>query len=280
MSSSELNGVGIGLRSVHTARVLDERPEVPWWEVLYDNFQADGGPAPRVLERVRALYRVAFHCVGLDVGSVDAPNMEYVSRLKRMADRFEPELVSCHLCWTAVDDIFLHDLLPLPYTEEAVRHVTDRITRYQDVLGRRILIENVSTYLRFADSQMTEAEFLRAVAEAADCLILFDVNNAYVNHRNLDEDLEAMLGTLPPERIGQMHLGGYEEQSDGLLLDTHGADVPDPVWDVFAAATQRFPDVPVCIERDNNIPPLDDLLAERQRAEDIRQTVALEGARG
>ncbi len=264
-SGRGLRGVGIGLRTPHTARILAERVAIDWLEILYENFQADGGPAPRILERIRANYEIAFHCVALDIGTTDPPDSVYLDRLRSACARYAPEFVSAHLCWTGVAGARLHDLLPLPYTEAALGHVSGRIDQVQEFLGRRILVENVSAYLRFAESEMKEGEFCNEVARCTGCGILLDVNNLHVNAVNHGDDAREAMNAIEPRHVSQMHLAGFEDRSE-YLLDTHGAPVPDVVWELYTFALARFGPVPVAIERDQNIPSLDELLAERDRA--------------
>ncbi len=197
----------------------------------------------------------------MSIGSTHPLDHGYLSQLKTLAARIEPEWISDHLCWTGVAGKNVHDLLPLPYTEEALANIVQRVRTVQDVLGRRILLENVSSYVAFRDSRLTEWEFLRAVAEEADCLILLDVNNIYVSSVNHAFDPHDYLNGVPVERVQQIHLAGHEDHGD-YLIDTHDHPVPDPVWDLYAAAVRRFGDVSTMIERDANIPPLEELCAE------------------
>ncbi len=201
------------------------------------------------------------HGVSLSIGSADPLDLRYLGQLKRLAADVEPAWISDHLCWTGVDGKNLHDLMPLPYTDEAVAHVSARIRQVQDFLGRRILLENVSSYVAFHASSLSEWEFLAAVAECADCLILLDINNIYVSACNHDFDPQAYLAGIPARRVQQFHLAGHTQQNR-LLIDTHDQPVPDPVWDLYADAVRRFGPVSTMIERDDNIPPLDELLAE------------------
>ncbi len=261
-------GFGLGLRTQHYQEILADRPAVDWFEALTENYLVPGGKPLYYLEQVRAHYPVVLHGVSLSIGSTDALDQRYLDRLKALASRIEPAWISDHLCWTGLDGRNLHDLLPLPYTEEAVRHVSERILKVQDFLGRRLLIENVSSYVTYADSQMSEWEFLSAVVERADCLVLLDVNNIYVSAFNHDFDARDYLEGIPVGRVQQMHLAGHRNHGE-YIVDTHDEPVIDPVWELYAAACRRFGSVSTMIERDDNIPPLVDLLAELDQARRI-----------
>ena len=266
-----LQGTGVGLRSTHIGRILSERPAVPWFEVLADNHVAAGGLIPRQLAAVRADYPISFHCVGMSLGGTDPLDHDYLRTLKRMIDTFEPTQVSDHLCFSSHASYHYHDLLPLPYTEEALQHVSARIKQVQHILGVRILIENVSSYLRFRHSTLTEPQFLAALCEEADCDLLFDVNNAYVNEVNHGAPAADFLWHLPRERIREIHLAGYEDKG-AYLIDAHNNRVSDAVWALFAEVMRELPEVPVLIEWDNEIPELEVLLDEALRAETFRNT--------
>ena len=264
-----LAGTGLGLRSAHIARVLSERPPVPWFEILADNHTAPGGLIPRQLAAVRADYPITLHCVGMSLGGTAPLDIAYLRSIKRLIQTYEPVQVSDHLCFSSHASHQYHDLLPLPYTEEALLHVADRIQRVQDFLGVRVLVENVSSYLTYRHSTLAEAEFLAALSEAADCDLLFDVNNAYVNEINHGAPAGDFLHHLPLERIREIHLAGYEDKGD-YLIDAHNNRVSDPVWALYADVVQQLPDVPVLIEWDNDLPALEILLDEAARAERIR----------
>jgi uncharacterized protein (UPF0276 family) len=258
-------GFGLGLRKEHYEAILADKPAVDWFEVLTENYLVDGGKPLYYLDRIRADYPVVMHGVSLSIGSTDPLNWEYLKQLKALIERVEPAWVSDHLCWTGVDGYNLHDLLPLPYTEEALCHVVERILKVQEFLGQRILLENVSSYLSYRGSQLTEWEFLREVAERADCLILFDLNNVYVSARNYGFDPLTYLAAIPPERVFQFHLAGHTDLGD-LVIDTHDHPIRDEVWELFVAAARRFGPVSTMIERDDHIPPLPELLAELEQA--------------
>lgn len=254
-------GFGLGLRVDHYDAILQQRPAVDWFEALTENYLVPGGKPLHYLMRIRERYPVVLHGVSLSIGSTHPLDREYLSQVKALAARVEPEWISDHLCWTGVAGRNLHDLLPLPYTEEALANVVARVRTVQDVLGRRILLENVSSYVTFRDSRLTEWEFLAAVAEESDCLILLDVNNIYVSSVNHELDPHDYLNAIPIERVQQIHLAGHENHGD-YLIDTHDHPIPDPVWALYSAAVRRFGNVSTMIERDANIPPLEELCAE------------------
>src|SRR3990172_3031637 len=261
-------GFGLGLRIPHYQTILDTKPAVDWFEIISENYMVPGGKPLHFLDRIRSNYPVVMHGVSLSIGSTDPLNQDYLKNLKQLAARAEPAWISDHLCWTGVHGTNIHDLLPLPYTEETVTHVADRIAQLQDYLGRRILIENVSSYLTYKDSGVTEWEFLRAVVERADCLILLDINNIYVSSFNHDFDPIAYLDGVPRERVQQFHLAGHRNL-ETHIIDTHDEPIVDPVWELYQAALERFGPISTMIERDDNIPPLDELLAELDHARAI-----------
>jgi len=258
-------GHGIGLRPKHYGRFLEERPKVDWVEAISENHLSLGGRPNAVLEKVRRDMPVVLHGVSLAIGSVDPLDPVLLRGLAGLVKRIEPAWVSDHLCWGRHKGRYAHDLLPLPFTEEALRLVVDRVQRVQDALGRQILLENVSSYVRFQDSSMPEWEFVARVAEGADCGILLDVNNVYVSARNHGFDPFAYLEGIPAARVGQFHLAGHTDKG-AYLLDSHDAAVPDPVWDLYRAAVRRFGRVPALVEWDERIPPLEELIAESERA--------------
>ncbi len=258
-------GFGLGLRVEHYESVLAERPPVDWFEVLTENYLVPGGKPLDYLMRVRERYPVAMHGVSLSIGSSAPLDREYLRQVAALAARVQPEWISDHLCWTGVAGRNTHDLLPLPYTEEALEHVAARVRQVQDMLGRRILLENVSSYVTFRDSALTEWQFLAQLAERADCLILLDVNNIYVSAVNHEFDPYDYLNAVPAERVQQIHLAGHEDHGS-YLVDTHDTAVCDPVWELYAAALRRCGAVSTMIERDDHIPPLSELCAELGRA--------------
>jgi len=264
-------GFGLGLRTAHYEEILAGRCSVDWFELLSENYLVAGGKALHYLDRIRAAYPVVMHGVSLSIGSTDALDFDYLRALKALAERVDPQWISDHLCWTGVDGKNTHDLLPLPYTEDAVRHVASRVAAVQEFLGRRILLENVSSYVSYSESELAEWEFLAEIASRADCLILLDVNNIYVSAFNHGFDPEQYLAGIPGERVQQIHLAGHSHCGDHII-DTHDADVIDPVWDLYAKAVQRLGPVSTMIERDDHIPPFADLVAELDRARRIART--------
>ncbi len=266
-TSPELaDAVGIGLRSPHVARVRAERPPIGWLEVHSENYFVDGGPALAALEAIRADYAVSLHGVGMSLGSADALDLSHIDRLKRLVERVEPMLVSEHLCWSHADGRHLNDLLPLPFTEEALAVVCERIEQVQTALGRTILVENISAYLRFADDAMTEWEFVAAVARRTGCKLLFDVNNVYVNAVNHGFDPLDFVLAVPGEAVAEIHLAGFDA-SGPCLIDNHGARVAPPVWDLYRATLDHFGAKPTLIEWDTDLPALEVLLDEAAMAQ-------------
>lgn len=266
---------GIGLRGPHAEQLLAELPEVSWLEVHSENYFSDGGRQLDLLERTARHYPLSLHGVGLSLGSVDPLDNWHLNRLRRLVDRFQPMLVSEHLCWGSIDGSWFNDLLPLPYTEEALRHMIARVGQVQDYLGRRILIENVSSYLEFRDSTLTEWDFLRELAQRSGCGILLDVNNVYVSSRNHGFDPHQYISALPVEWVLEMHLAGHSvNRCDGfnLLIDTHGAAVSEPVWELYRFACRRFGNCPTLIEWDTDLPSLDTLVGQARRADLERET--------
>ena len=265
-------GCGVGLRPRHYSYVVEQWPGVDWFEVISENFMVPGGRPLHNLTRIRERYPIVLHGVSLSIGSSDPLNLDYLAELRRLAERFEPAWISDHLCWTGTGGHNLHDLLPLPFTEETLRHVVERVQRVQDFLGRQIAMENVSSYLTFRHSTMPEWEFLSAVAEAADCGILLDVNNIYVSAVNHRFDPLDYLAALPPSRIWQFHLAGHSDHGD-YLLDTHDHPVKDLVWDLYREAIRRFGPVSTLIEWDDNIPEFPELQAHADRARQLQENL-------
>jgi uncharacterized protein len=265
-------GHGVGLRTKHFASHLAEPPPVDWLEAISENFMAPGGRPIAVLEKVRRDVPVVLHGVSLSIGSVDPLSERYLDDLAALARRIDPAWISDHLCWGTHGGRYLHDLLPLPCTDEALAHVAERVGRVQERLGRQILLENVSSYVAFEGSTMTEWEFLAEVAQRADCGILLDVNNVYVSARNHGFDPYHYLGGIPADRVGQFHIAGHSDKRR-YLLDTHDHPVRDAVWDLYRAAVRRFGAVSTLIEWDDYIPALERLVEESRRAEAIEAAV-------
>jgi uncharacterized protein (UPF0276 family) len=262
-----ITGAGIGLRSVHYQEILDTRPAVNWFEVLTENYIGDGGMPLYHLDQISARYPVTLHGVGMSLGSSDPLNFAYLERLRALLERLEPVYVSDHLAWVSVGGRYLHDLIPIPYTGEALTHVAERVRTVQDFLGRRLLIENPAAYLSFQHSEMTEWEFLAQLVELTDCELLLDVNNVHVSAVNTGFDALEYLRAVPPEQVREIHLAGYEVKPS-YLFDTHGHRVHPPVWVLYGEALKLFGPVPTLIEWDTDIPALSVLMDEAQKAQD------------
>jgi uncharacterized protein (UPF0276 family) len=260
--------VGIGLRVPHYAALAAERPPLGFLEAHSENFFAAGGPALAWLERFRADYAVSLHGVGLSLGSVDALDAEHLRKLDALVGRIEPALISEHLCWSSIGGRHANDLLPLPFTREALDHVVARIDAAQERLGRRILVENVSSYFAFDASTIPEWEFVAAVAKRSGCGVLLDLNNIHVNAANHGFDPYAYLDAIDPASVGEFHLAGFEV-AEGCLIDTHGTRVAEAVWSLYAAAVERLGARPTLVEWDCDLPALDVLLDEAAAARSI-----------
>jgi len=267
-------GFGLGLRTDHYETILADKPPVDWFEVITENYLVPGGKPLHYLDSIRADYPMVMHGVSLSIGGTDPLNFDYLRQVEALAERIEPAWISDHLCWTGVNGVNLHDLLPLPYTEEAVQHVANRVSAVQDFLGRRILLENVSSYITYAHSEMTEWEFLSAVSKRADCLILLDINNIYVSAHNHAFDPLVYLNNVPVNRVQQFHLAGHLNLGN-IIIDSHGDTVIDPVWSLYEAALRRYGPVSTMIERDDNIPSFAELLAELEMARKIAGSLEL-----
>ncbi len=266
-------GFGLGLRPEHYPDILELKPKnIDWFEIISENFMVEGGKPLHYLDRIRADYPMVMHGVSLSLGSTDPLDRDYLKQLKTLADRVEPAWFSDHLCWTGVDHQNLHDLLPLPYTEDTVRHVAARIRQVQDFIGRPMLIENLSSYITYRHDEMTEWAFLSAVVEEADCGILLDVNNIFVSSYNHGFDPMDYIRGVPAERVWQHHLAGHRNQGN-LIIDTHDADIIDPVWDLYRQTAEQLGPVSTMIERDANIPPLAQLLEELDQARAIGEPI-------
>lgn len=263
-------GHGIGLRTRHFAQLLAAPPPVDWVEAISENFFAEGGRPLAVLEKVRRDVPVVLHGVSLSIGAVDPLSERYLADLARLVRRLEPALVSDHLCWGTHRGSYVHDLLPLPYTEEALAHVAARVGAVQDRLGRPLLLENPSAYVAARDSTMSEWEFLAALCRRTGCGVLLDVNNVWVSSRNLGFDPDAYLGGIPVDRVGYVHLAGHTDRGT-FLLDSHAAPVPPEVWALYRRAVRRFGRVPTLVEWDDAVPPLETLVAESRRAAELEQ---------
>lgn len=274
--TSTLKGFGLGLRPDHYADFVESAQPVDWLEILSDNYLVPGGKPLHYLDAIAPNYPIAMHGVAMNIGSCDPLDFNYLRDLKALADRVQPAVISDHLCWTGVAGKYLHDLLPLPYTDEALRHVVERIAIVQDFLGRRLTIENASTYLQ-AKAPLEEWEFVAAVAEEADCDLLVDINNIYVSSRNHGFNAIDYLKALPARRVRQFHLAGHSDYGD-YCIDTHNHPVCDDVWNLYRQAVRLFGEIPTMIERDDNIPALSELVDELQQARRITADVT-EGKR-
>lgn len=267
--AATLQGFGLGLRTEHYRDFIDTRPAVDWLEVISENYLVPGGRPLAMLDAIRRDHPMVMHGVSLSIGSTDALDLDHLRALKALAQRIEPAWISDHLCWTGVDRHNLHDLLPMPYTEAALDHLVARVQQAQELLGRRLLLENVSSYVGFAADEMSEWEFIAQLAHRADCELLLDVNNVYVSSRNHGFDARAFIDAMPRERVRQIHLAGHEDHGSHVI-DTHDHPVCDAVWELYAYTVQRLGPVPTMIERDDRIPPLAELLAELDRARDAQ----------
>jgi uncharacterized protein (UPF0276 family) len=265
---SAIHGFGLGLRPEHYRDFLDGRPRIDWLEVISENYLVPGGKPLHHLDAIRRDHPMVMHGVSLSIGSTDPLDVHYLRQLKQLAGRIEPGWISDHLCWTGMDHTNLHDLLPLPYTEAALRHLVPRIAQVQDLLGRRLVLENVSSYVRFASDEMSEAEFIAELLKRSDCLLLLDVNNVYVSSVNHGFSATGFIDAMPADRVVQLHLAGHRDNGDHLV-DTHDAPVCDAVWQLYRHTLQRLGPVPTMIERDDHIPPIDALIAELDQARSI-----------
>lgn len=275
---SKNTGFGLGLRPEHFEEIVASPGKVDWFEALSENYMVPGGSPLHWLDRIRRDYPMAMHGVSLSIGSIDPLDRTYLDELKTLADRVQPMWISDHLCFTGLRGMNMHDLLPLPYTEEALNHVAERVMRVQDHLGRRLVLENVSSYVTYAASELNEWEFIAELAKRSDCEILLDVNNVYVSAFNHEFDARTFLRAMPKERVRQFHLAGHEHRGTHIV-DTHDHPIVPDVWALYAEAVRLFPDVPTMIERDANIPPYAELLAELDEARRIAAGVHRETQR-
>ncbi len=266
--------IGVGLRAPHYSYILENKPSISWFEAISENYMGlasgSGGKPIHILEKIRSHYPVVLHGVSLSVGSADKLNLNYLARLKALIERVEPLWVSDHLCWTGVNGENLHDLLPLPYSEEVLKHLTYKILQVQDFLKRPLIFENVSAYLSFEHSEMTEWDFLNEIAKRTNCGLLIDVNNIYVSSINQNFDPITYLKAIPKESVRQIHLAGHSKSGD-CLIDTHDGPVTDKVWDLYSIATKLYGKIPTLIEWDDKIPEFSILKAEAERAEDLQK---------
>lgn len=277
MNAASFDGFGLGLRKPHYDRFVTGSVDVDFVEVISENFMVPGGKPRHVLRQVRNHYPVALHGVSLSVGSADGVDGDYLRQLRQLVHEVEPLFVSDHLCWTRIDGKNSHDLLPLPYTREALTVVCDNLDRAQNALGRTMVIENPSSYLTFKSSSMTEWEFLAAVAAKSGCNLLLDINNIFVSAVNHGFDPLAYLDGVPAAAVRQIHIAGHSQGAE-LLIDTHDSPVCDDVWALYARACAMLGPVATMIERDDSIPPLEDLLEELAHARDLKAAAAYTAA--
>lgn len=270
-------GFGLGLRNEHFQAVLEQSPKVDWFEILSENFMVAGGKPRHYLRAIRERYPMVMHGVSLSIGSTDPLDQDYLSALKQLIAEVEPAWVSDHLCWTSIGGHNSHDLLPLPFTREALNHVVSRVQQVQEFLGREILLENASSYFEFADAQWPEWEFLAELARRSGCRILLDVNNIYVSARNHGFDTDTYLAAIPADKVWQIHLAGHSDYGN-YVIDTHDHPICEPVWALYQRALARLGPVSTMIERDDNIPSLAELVAELDLAR-LAATAALAGWR-
>lgn len=274
VEKNTFSGFGIGLRSVHCEEIIASTQDIDWFEIISEDYLSATGSTSNYLDRIRECYPLVMHGVSLSLGSVDPFNWDYLKQLKQLIHRIKPLWVSDHCCWTGVNQLNMHDLLPLPYTEEAVKHVSQRIKQVQDFLERPLVIENVSSYITYKTSVLSEWEFINALLEESDCLLLLDINNVYVSAFNHGFDPIEYLNALPVHRIQQFHLAGHK-QCQSHIIDTHDRPITHDVWELYRYALKRFGNVPTLIERDADIPPLRELVAELNHAREICKQVGV-----
>lgn len=269
-------GFGLGLRTEHYQHVLDHQPKLDWFEILSENYMVPGGKPLHYLDAIRANYSMVMHGVSLSIGSTDPLNKDYLKQLKQLINRVQPHWISDHLCWTSVNHKNSHDLLPLPYNEATINHIAERVRQVQDYLGQQILLENLSSYVTYQQSEMPEWQFFNEIAQRADCLVLLDINNIFVSAHNHHFDPLDYIKGMDSERVMQFHLAGHSYSGD-MIIDTHDHDVCDPVWDLYAQALKHFGAVSTMIERDDDIPEFTELRKELSIAEEIAsQTLSQE----
>jgi hypothetical protein len=265
-------GFGLGLRTDHYQHIIENKPQVDWFEIISENYMVDGGKPLANLDKIRADYPMVMHGVSMSIGSTDPINIRYLAKLKTLMERVEPKWFSDHLCWTSVNHINSHDLLPLPYNEATITHIVDRIQQVQEYMGRQMLIENLSSYVTYDESEMTEWEFVNEIARRADCYLLLDINNIFVSANNHHFIPEQYIDGIDSDRVMQFHLAGHSYSGD-MIIDTHDHPVCDPVWELYEYALQRFGAVSTMIERDDNIPDFPELRDELAVAELIASKV-------
>lgn len=265
-------GYGLGLRSAYYQQILEQSPDVDWFEVVSENFMVQGGKALYYLDAIAERYPLVMHGVSLSIGGPHALDPDYLQQLKKLADRVQPAWISDHLCWSRGNAHQLHDLLPLPYTEESLEYIAGRVAQVQDVLQRPLVLENVSSYVRAASDDFSEWEFLAALSHASGCELLLDVNNVYVSSRNHGFDAWTFIQSLPADKVRQLHLAGHSDYGD-YVIDTHDHPVSDPVWALYQRTLEHFGPVATLLERDDHFPPFEELLDELQMARELGEKV-------
>lgn len=263
-------GFGLGLRPNYYEEILIKKPDLDWFEILTENYLIPGGKPLYYLDRIREHYPIVMHGVSLSLGSTDPLDWDYLKQVKELAFRVQPVWISDHLCWTGVHGLNIHDLLPVPYTTQAIKHIVSRIHQIQDFLQRPLLIENVSSYLTYKQSEMSEWDFILEIVKQSDCYLLLDVNNIYVSSFNHGFNPMDYINSMPVGKVAQIHLAGHTNHGD-YIIDTHNAPVIEPVWSLYEATIQRFGPVSTMIERDDNMPEFDELLAEINHARRLAQ---------
>lgn len=263
-------GFGLGLRPNYYEEILIKKPDLDWFEILTENYLIPGGRPLYYLDRIREHYPIVMHGVSLSLGSTDPLDWDYLKQVKELAFRVQPAWISDHLCWTGVHGLNIHDLLPVPYTTQAIKHIVSRIHQIQDFLQRPLLIENVSSYLTYKQSEMSEWDFILEIVKQSDCYLLLDVNNIYVSSFNHGFNPMDYINSMPVGKVAQIHLAGHTNHGD-YIIDTHNAPVIEPVWSLYEATIQRFGPVSTMIERDDNMPEFDELLAEINHARRLAQ---------
>lgn len=274
-------GFGLGLRSEHYSEILEGDPPIDWFEVVSENFMVPGGRPLQILDQIKERYPVVMHGVSMSIASTQPLDMDYLTNLKRLAQHVQPKWISDHLCWTGVHGVNLHDLLPFPYTQEALDHIVERVNKVQDFLDHPLALENVSSYVSFKQSELSEWEFISELTKRTGCWLLLDVNNVFVSSFNHEFDALEFINGIPEDRVVQFHMAGHSDH-ETYIVDTHDAPVRDEVWELYKACQKRFGPVSTIIERDDNIPPLSELLPEIEKirtiAAEIHPSLATEAA--
>ena len=265
-------GFGLGLRPDYYEEILATKPAVDWFEILTENYLIPGGKPLYYLQQIREHFPIVMHGVSLSIGSSDSLDTAYLAQVKDLAARVEPQWISDHLCWTGIEGVNIHDLLPIPYTYQAVHHIVSRIQQVQDFLGRPLLIENVSSYLTYKQSELSEWDFINEIVRQAGCFILLDVNNVYVSSVNHQFNPLEYIYAMPTDRVAQIHLAGHSNYGD-YIIDTHDAPIINEVWDLYSATIKYLGPISTMVERDDNMPPLAELLAEMQHAQYLAEEV-------